>query len=71
MTLAQPHPAHNGGRSMDKNAELTLKSNPLSWAQSEYETDFEYWQDRVKNGTGLIQQIANFVLKQAAQGVEK
>ncbi len=36
----------------------------LEWAQSEYRTDPSYWKDRAKNGTGLIKQIANFVLKQ-------
>jgi hypothetical protein len=42
----------------------------LSWARSEAKSDIIYWKDRALNGNGLIQQIADFILKQA-QGAEK
>ena len=51
---------------MDKLTEGNLKSNPVLWANWEYQHDSAYWIDRQKNGSGLIQQIANFVIKQGA-----
>lgn len=36
----------------------------LEWAEHEAKTDRDYWKDRAKNGSGLIKQIANFVIKQ-------
>jgi len=33
-----------------------------AWILQEYHDDEGYWQDRAKNGTGLIQQIARLVL---------
>lgn len=50
---------------MQKDAEHSL--NPIEWAQDEAKKDLPYWKDRCKNGSGLIQQIANFVLKQAGE----
>jgi len=38
-----------------------------AWAQKEYQQDQTYWQDRAKNGTGLIKQIADIVIKQGAE----
>ncbi len=39
----------------------------LEWAEHEAKTDLPYWKERSKNGSGLIQQIADFVLKQAGE----
>jgi hypothetical protein len=38
------------------------------WVQKEYQHDQGYWEDRAKNGSGIIQQIARFVL---AAGTKK
>lgn len=65
----QLHPAHKEGCSMNPNDELSLKNDAFKWAAWEYEHDPGYWQDRAKNGSGLIQQIASFVL-QHSQGVQ-
>ncbi len=34
----------------------------IEWAQSEYTAEPIYWQERATNGSGLIKQIADFVL---------
>ncbi len=39
--------------------------NLFEWGRKEAQHDLLYWQDRQQNGTGLIKQIADFVLKQA------
>lgn len=39
----------------------------FEWAWQKYKVDPGYWQDRAKNGNGLIRDIANFVLKQAGE----
>ncbi len=43
--------------------ELRFKDNPFLWAREEFQRDRSYWLDRAKNGNGLIQEIALFVLK--------
>ncbi len=43
--------------------EPKLKDNPFIWAREEFQLDLGYWLDRAKNGSGLIQEIALFVLK--------
>lgn len=57
---------------MTPNDELKLKNDPIKWAEYEISHDPAYWQDRAKNGAGLIQQIAAFVIQhgQATQGQE-
>ncbi len=37
-------------------------NNALDWARKEYQCDSKYWLERAENGTGLIKQIAEFVL---------
>lgn len=64
----QPHPTHREGRSMNHN-ELS-SHNVFEWAKKEFLGDPEYWQDRAKNGTGLIQQIAHFVLRCGQAGAK-
>ncbi len=47
------------------NKETGRLNKALQWAKQEYQTDKEYWKDRSENGLGIIQKIADFILKQA------
>lgn len=51
---------------MNQKTEGILKDDAYKWASWEYAHDPGYWQDRAKNGIGLIQQIATFVIKNGA-----
>lgn len=55
---------------MNQKTEGILKADPFKWAAWEFQHDKGYWQERATNGSGLIQQIATFVMKhgQEAQG---
>ncbi len=43
-----------------------ISDNPTEWAKRKYKADPAYWQDRSRNGSGLIKEIADFVIQQAA-----
>lgn len=47
---------------MNPEAEQLLKANPFAWAAWERSHNIKYWTERAQNGSGLIQQIAVFVL---------
>lgn len=50
-----------------------ISSDPKinAWVQQEYQHDQGYWQNRAKNGSGLIQQIAIFIIKQGNNHEQK
>ena len=43
--------------------ERKFKDNPFMWACEEFQSDPAYWLDRAKNGTGLIKEVAEFVVR--------
>jgi len=44
-----------------------IPDNLFAWIQKESRTNLSYWQDRAKNGSGLIQEIAIFVIDNAGE----
>ena len=51
--------------------EREFKDDPIKWAYEEYQRDPGYWLDRAKNGKGLIQEIAYFVIKKGKPQSER
>jgi len=40
-----------------------IPDNLFEWMQQERKTNFSYWKDRASNGSGLIKEIADFVIE--------
>ncbi len=48
---------------MNPEAEKLFKDSPVAWSKWEMQHNGSYWEDRLRNGNGLIQTIARFVIK--------
>lgn len=48
---------------MNPDVEGMLKADPAEWAVYERANNLAYWQDRAKHGSGLIKDIAAFVME--------